>query len=446
MKKYYLWTMGCQMNEADSRRLAGELEALGYTPTAQAEDASVAVLNTCVVRQQAEDRIYGRLGSLQTLKAARPDLVLAVMGCLVGRAEAPDLRRRFPFVDLFLPPSDFAPLVGHLKGRQLAGESAADWAQRDRLLAGEYRLPEAQRGKTVAACVPVVLGCSHACSFCVIPYRRGRETSRPEADILHECRALAAQGVREIMLLGQIVDRYGLDLPEPGSLARLLQRVGEIEGLARLRFLTSHPSYCRDELIATMAEHPKVCPQFELPIQSGNDEVLARMRRGYTVAQYRDLVARIRDRIPGVAIHTDVIVGFPGETQAQFMDSYRLLAELRFSKVHLAKYSPRPRTLASRTMPDDVGEDEKERRWRALDELQRGILAEEMGQSLGQTVTVLAEERQRGRWRGRTPQNKLVFFEDERDLRGQLVNVHIEWAGPYSLIGRARDPVLAAAS
>jgi tRNA-2-methylthio-N6-dimethylallyladenosine synthase len=282
----------------------------------------------------------------------------------------------------------------------------------------------------------VVYGCSHACSFCIIPFRRGVERSRRVGEIAQEARSLAAQGVVEITLLGQIVDRYGMDIPDGPDLADLLRVVHEIDGIQRIRFLTSHPNWMTDKLLDTVAELPKVMPHIEVPIQAGDDEVLRRMKRGYTQQQYRDLVAKIRDRIPDVAIHTDIIVGFPGETEEQFMETYRVLEDLKLDKAHLAMYSPRPKTVSARTMEDDVPPEEKKRRLHLLDELQSQVMSEINARYLGQTVEVLVEDEHKGKWRGRTPQNKLVFFEADGDWRGKLVDVEITWTGPYSMQGR----------
>jgi tRNA-2-methylthio-N6-dimethylallyladenosine synthase len=315
--------------------------------------------------------------------------------------------------------------------------------QRYRLQDGDLILPAHERGTLVSAYISVVLGCSHACSYCIIPYRRGRERSRPLAEILDEARALAAQGVKEITLLGQIVDRYGLDLPEAQrprpSLPLLLRRLHEIQGLERIRFLTSHPNWMTDELLDTVAELPRVCEHIEVPVQAGDDEVLKRMRRGYTVAEYRRLVTRVRGRIEGVSIATDVIVGFPGETEEQFQRTYDLLAELRLDKVHIARYSPRLQTLAARQFEDDVPAEEKERRRKALDDLQAEIVGQINARLLGQTVEVLVEGQKRDRWWGRTRSDKLVYFEDDADWRGRLAPVRITWAGPWSVIGGVED-------
>ena len=453
--KYHIWTIGCQMNTADSRRLASALEPLGYTSVDRPEEADVVVLNTCVVRQSAEDKVYGRLGSLRPLKERRPELVVGLMGCLVGVKDPTPLRRRFPWVDVFMPPSEPSPLLAHLAERGLADEGrvleTAQDARRYRLQDGDLILPAHERDRLASAYVPIVLGCSHACTYCIIPYRRGPERSRPADEIVDEAAALAAQGVKEITLLGQIVDRYGLDLVrgiETGFLSKdpvsplveLLHRLHDIEGLERIRFLTSHPNWMVDELLDAVAELPKVCEHIEVPVQAGDDEVLARMRRGYTTGDYRHLVTRIRERIPGVSIATDVIVGFPGETAAQFQRTYDLLAELHLDKAHIARYSPRPQTLASRRFPDDVSHEEKERRRKALDDLQAEIVGTINQRLLGHTVEVLVEglDERKGRWWGRTRTDKLVFFpaqDDERNWRGQLVQVRVTWTGPWSLIG-----------
>lgn len=447
MRTYHIWTIGCQMNEADSRRLAQQLEFAGYQPIDRADAADVVVLNTCVVRQQAEDKAVGRLGALKAVKAGRPDMTIALMGCMVGMKEAPELKARFPFVDVFMPPSETAPLLDFLHGRGLFEDirqmEDRSRALRDAVQDEDLPLPVRQIG-AVTANVPIVLGCSHACTFCVIPYRRGAERSRPMADILAEVRSLVAQGVREVMLLGQIVDRYGMDFNDGTDLSRLLRVVAAIEGLKRVRFLTSHPNYMTDAILEAVASSDMICPQIEVPIQAGNDTVLENMRRGYTVAHYRALIDRIRGFMPDAAIHTDIIVGFPGETHEQFLDTLRLVEELRLDKVHLSKYSERPKTIAARRMPDDVPEEEKQSRWQAIEDAQTRILDEKNHALRGQTVSVLVEDHYKGKWRGRTPHGKLVFFEDARDVRGEEVDVRIEWTGPYSMIGapaRARREV-----
>ncbi len=297
-------------------------------------------------------------------------------------------------------------------------------------------LPEHERGKTVSVFMPVVLGCSHACTFCIIPSRRGAERSRPADEIADEARSLAAQGVKEITLLGQIVDRYGKDQPDGLNLAALLHGLTRVEGLERIRFLTSHPNYFGEDIMDSVAELPKVMPHIEIPIQAGDDEILKKMRRGYTQAEYRRIVGKIRKHIPGCSIATDIIVGFPGETELQFMETYHLLEELRLDVAHLARYSPRPGTVSERMYPDDVPEEEKMRRFRLLEDLQEKIGSEISARYLGQEVEVLFEDKVKERWRGRTPTNKLVFVESDQDLRGKVLPVMVTWSGPWSMQAR----------
>jgi tRNA-2-methylthio-N6-dimethylallyladenosine synthase len=451
MKKYHIWTIGCQMNEADSGRVAAELDALGYAPTSEVNEADVIVLNTCVVRQSAEERAVGRLWSVRPLKQERPERVVALMGCMVGIKPNGALKQRFPFVDVFMPPSDPAPLVGYLQSDEIEAEAQELDAERtsERHVLQETVEPHplqstrhlSLHGKApVVAHVPIVYGCSHACTFCIIPFRRGVERSRPLDEVVAEVRGLVAQGVREVTLLGQIVDRYGKDFPDGRpDLADLLEAVNDIEGLWRIRFLTSHPNYMTDRILQAVARLPKVCEQIEVPVQAGDDEVLANMKRGYTVEQYWGLVNHIREVIPHTAIHTDIIVGFPGESAEQFERTRTLLRELRIDKAHLAMYSPRPGTVSERRMADDVPADEKKRRWDALDAVQRDVVGEINRRNLGEVVEVLVEENHKGRWRGRTRHNKLVYFDDARDWLGQLAPVRITWAGPWSMIGEIAE-------
>ncbi len=423
------------MNMADSQRVGSSLEHLGYAYTDDPEEADVIVLNTCVVRQSAEDKALGRLTSLRPLKERNPGLVINLMGCLVGVRGAERLRERLPFVDVFSPPSDPGPLVSFLSQGQVRAIETDETTRRFAVMDGDLILPQHEQGRLVSAHVPVVYGCSHACTFCIIPFRRGVERSRPVGDIVAEVRSLAAQGVKEITLLGQIVDRYGKDVPDGPNLAGLLRIVHEVEGIERIRFLTSHPKYFSVELMETVSELPKVMPHIEVPIQAGDDQVLANMKRGYTQRDYRELIETIRKKIPGCSIATDIIVGFPGETESQFMETYRVLAELRLDVAHLARYSAREGTVATRRMTDDVGDEEKMRRFRRLEELQERIVDEINRRYLGQTTEVLFEEQVKGRWKGRTSTNKLVFCQSEADLRGRILPVTITWTGPWSMQG-----------
>jgi len=431
--KYHIWTEGCQMNVADSQRVGSSLEHLGYTLTETIEEADVIVLNTCVVRQSAEDKAMGRVTSLSPLKKQNPNLVINLMGCMVGVRGAEKLREKLPFVDVFSPPSDPGPLISHLTQGEVHSIENSETTRRFLMMDDELILPVAEQGKLISAHVPVVYGCSHACTFCIIPSKRGGERSRPVGDIVAEVRSLARQGVKEVTLLGQIVDRYGKDIPDGPNLAGLLRLVHQVDGIERIRFLTSHPNYFTEELMDTIAALPKVMPHIEVPIQAGDDEVLLNMKRGYTQQEYRDLIAKIRSKIPDCSIATDIIVGFPGETEAQFMETYRILSDLRLDVAHLARYSSREGTVATRRMEDNVPEDEKMRRLHLLDDMQEQIVGEINKKYLGQTVEVLFEEKVKGRWRGRTPTNKLVFVESEDDLKGKIVPVTVTWTGPWSM-------------
>jgi tRNA-2-methylthio-N6-dimethylallyladenosine synthase len=303
------------------------------------------------------------------------------------------------------------------------------------MMDGGFILPAHEQGRLISAHVPVVYGCSHACTFCIIPFRRGIERSRSASEILAEARALAEQGVREVTLLGQIVDRYGMDIQNGPDLADLLRQVHEIDGIKRIRFLTSHPNWMTDELLATVQELDKLCPHIEVPVQSGDDDVLRRMRRGYTADDYRRLIEKIRERLPNGSIATDIIVGFPNESDAEYTRTYDLLRELKLDVAHLARYSPRPKTVSARRMDDDIPEDEKMRRFQELEDLQESIATEINSNYLAREVEVLVEKQHRGQWKGRTETNKLVFFEAEASLSGELVKVKIEHTGPWSLRG-----------
>jgi tRNA-2-methylthio-N6-dimethylallyladenosine synthase len=424
-KRFHIWTIGCQMNEADSAKIAAMLQEVGYRATDHEEEADIVVLNSCVVRQAAEDKVAGKLNSLIGLKRRRPELPVVLTGCMVTRQQEA-LRQRFPHVDLFFDPSDFDKLQTVVPE---LGALDDDLGQLP-----HYYLPEASGTSSVTAFVPIIYGCNFVCSYCIVPYRRGRERSRPLAEIVREVATLVERGVREVTLLGQTVNAYGHDLPDRPNLATLLRAVDAIPGLARLRFLTSHPKYMSDEIIDTMAALPSVCEHMNLPVQAGDNEVLRRMRRTYSRDDWKDRIAYTRRAMPSATVATDVIVGFPGETEAQFRQTYDLLEEVRCDKVHLAMYSPRPGTLSAR-WEDDVPHDEKQRRHRELERLQERIATELNAKRLGATVEVLVENKAKGRWTGRTRENTLVHFDDERDLLGKLVDVRVTQTSPWFLLG-----------
>ncbi len=419
MPSYHVWTVGCQMNVADSQRLDLSLERMGLAREEKIEDADVVVVNTCVVRQSAEDTATGLLGRLGKTKLEDPERVIAVMGCMVGPDQS-DLRRRFPHVDVWARPQEFQPIVetvGARTGLSIEGCLANLTPER----------PD------VATFVPIVHGCDKFCTFCIIPYRRGREMSRPLDELVDEVTRLVGRGVKEVTLLGQNVDSYGHDLEPRADLADLMEQVHEVSGLERIRFLTSHPNDMSRRIIHAIRDLPKVCENVNLPFQAGDDRILAQMRRGYTSGQFLDRIDQIRDTIPEVTLTTDLIVGFPGETEAEFEQSVRLLERVRFDKVHSAAYSERNGTYASRRMPDTVSRDEKKRRLRTVDDLQSRIQSEINADLVGQEFDILVDGETRGRLRGRTRGDKLVYITGGGPALGDTVRIGITAASPWSL-------------
>lgn len=425
-KRFYIWTIGCQMNEADSAKVAAMLQEVGYEPTRTEDDADIVVLNSCVVRQAAEDKVSGKLNSLVRLKRERPEVPVVLTGCMVTKQQQ-KLREAFPHVDLFFDPSDFNKL------EQVVPELSE--LEDDLQQLPHYYLPQQQTGTSaVTAYIPIIYGCNFLCSYCIVPYRRGKETSRPLDDIVREVERVVDTGVREVTLLGQTVNAYGHDLPDHPNLAQLLRAVDKVPDLERLRYLTSHPKYMTDELIDTMAELGTTCEHMNLPVQAGDNEVLRRMRRTYTRDLWMERIAYTRDQMPGVTVATDVIVGFPGETEAQFMQTYDMLEQTKVDKVHLAMYSPRPGTLSAR-WDDDIPQEEKLRRHQTLEKQQERIATQLNSKRLGETYEVLVEGKSRNRWTGRTRANTLVHFDDDRELTGKLVDVKITRTSPWFLMG-----------
>ena len=423
-KRFYVWTIGCQMNEAESSKASAILRQAGYLPTMMEESADVIIVNSCVVRQAAEDKVAGKVGSLVHLKQQNPELKIALTGCMVTGQQA-KLAERFPHVDLFYGPSEFERLV------EIAPEIETVDVELAEL---PHYYHDASVDPDVTAFVPIIYGCNFVCSYCIVPYRRGREVSRPLADIVTEVRELSQRGVQEVTLLGQTVNAYGHDIPGQPDLADLLSEIDAIDGIKRVRFLTSHPKYMSDRIIRAVAGLPSLCEHINLPIQAGDDEVLRRMRRTYTVDYYRERIEFIRKTIPGVTLATDIIVGFPGESAEQFEHTLELLSAIQFDKVHVAMYSPRPGTLSNR-WEDEVPWAEKKRRHRAVEDLQRQVCTLRNQRYVGQTLEVLVDGFSKGRWRGRSRGNTLVFFDAPGDWKGQFVEVKVTESSPWYLLG-----------
>ena len=528
--KYHIWTVGCQMNQADSQRVAGILDGLGWEEVPTMESANLVVLNTCSVREQPEKRAHGQLSLLRHAKKQRQDLLVAMMGCMIGNQRTiDDLKQRYPAVDLFfkVEKADILPHFLEERWTPLAGEGCVDFAElgaprtfgvggalpvlpmaptpldapepipttrfdgnaastgstgpmqiTPRPAARDLHYPTAEgvglKTRGPAAFLPVILGCNKVCSYCIVPSRRGVERSRPLEELLTEARDLVVGGARELTLLGQTVEAYGLDLPDhQADLGDLMEHLSAIDGLERIRFMTSYPRHMTDKMIKQMAALPKVCEHVNIPVQHGDDGMLQRMRRGYTLAEYRTLIDKLRAWWPGVSLSTDIIVGFCGETEQEFQHTLDLLEEIRFDIVHVAAYSPRPGTLAYK-WEDDVPLEEKKRRLHAVEEVQERIAREINQQYLDRTEEVLIEAHQvangEHQWRGRNRTNKLVFFPAARpaaqretlsssqrevsggdvavaeppvatlaDVRpGDLVSVLIERTTPWSLQGHLR--------
>jgi tRNA-2-methylthio-N6-dimethylallyladenosine synthase len=420
MKRYHVWTIGCQMNKADSDFVADYLQRAGLSQTEIAGEADLVLLNSCVVREHAEAKVVNKLKSLKGLKKSRPDISIALTGCLVD-AHVDELKERFPWVDLFFRPQQWDVFSDWAESRGLPG-----------LTQGGIPVPQ---NPPVSAYVPIIHGCDSFCSYCVVPYRRGRARSRNLEDIRCQVQNLVQHGTKEVTLLGQIVDAYGQDLPSKPDLADLLAELNSIQGLLRIRFLTSHPNYMSRKLIQAIADLDKVCEHISLPIQAGDSDILKAMKRGYTAQEYRALVDHIRRTVPDVALSTDVIVGFPGETNEQFARTLEVLRQMRFDKVHIAAYSPRPQTAASRNLRDDVTQETKEARRAQAEALQNDLAAEINAAFLGNTVEVLVDDQKKGKWCGRTRGDKLVFFACKASLMGQLAKVTIDKTSPFALQG-----------
>jgi tRNA-2-methylthio-N6-dimethylallyladenosine synthase len=441
--RYYVWTVGCQMNVADSERIERAFQDRGLESAQAAEQADVIVLNTCSVRQAAEEKALGKIGSLRPLKIARPDLIVAFGGCMVAPDTLPKLRQRLPYVDVFFPPSEPAELLDLVDQRMsncdpsLDSDLSSEGCLAPTVFEAAGDVVNTQRLFPVARWLPIMTGCNRRCTYCIVPFRRGREVSRPVDELVAEARRLATvEGARELTLLGQIVDRYGRDLrPDRPDLGDLLRALTEIDEISRLRFLTSHPRDFTERILDAVAELPKVCEHINIPIQAGDDVVLKAMSRGYTVDVYRRIVGQIRERLPGSTIATDIIVGFPGETDEQFQRTLDVMEEMRFDVVHVAMYSPRPGTVAGDQMPDLLTPAEKKDRLHRVEALQERISLELNQSAVGTIQEVLVEDQDKGKWKGRNRGNKLVFFEDERNWLGRLALVRIDRASAWSLQG-----------
>ncbi len=480
--KYHIWTVGCQMNQADSQRIQTMLDEMGWEEAGM-EQANLVVLNTCSVRKAPEEKAHNQLAILKRAKEQRSDLLVALMGCMIGNQKTIDeLSKRYPHIDLFMKVEQADILPQFLEERwtpisgagcldieflpdsdEVATEPVIPTFAISTLRSGNRTvLPMAitpKPGERIAhyptkieqaqaspmAWLPIVLGCNKVCTYCIVPYRRGRERSRPIEELMVEARSLVARGAQELTLLGQTVEAYGLDLAQKPDLADLMTSLSEIDSLSRIRFMTSYPRHMTDSMIERMAHLPKVCEHLNIPVQSGDDAMLKRMKRGYTLDEYRERIERVRALWPRVTLSTDIIVGFCGESEQEFQHTLDLLQEIRFDVVHVAAYSVRPGTVAAR-WEDDIPLAEKKRRLHIVEEVQESIGLALNQAYVGRVEEVMLEDtnnlRGQQQWKGRSRANKWVFFPENEDITngvvrrpGDLVRVQIERATAWSLQG-----------
>lgn len=436
-RKYLIETYGCQMNYHDSEQMAGLLESAGYDRADDVTDADVVVVNTCSVREHAEDKLYTRLGELRVLaQESGRDQIIAVAGC-VAQQEGEALLKRSSLIDVIVGTRRVRMLPLLVEQASQTQTTQIDLAAHDNVA---FPFGVTRREDAVRGWVTIIEGCNEYCSFCVVPYTRGHERMRPKSEILAEVRDAAARGLKEVQLLGQIVNHYQAPDDPACDFAGLLEAVHDIDRIERIRFASPHPRHVTDRLITAIRDLPKVCNHLHLPVQSGSSRVLAVMRRRYTRETYLELVDRLRDAIPDISLTTDMIVGFPGETAEDFDETLTLAERVRYTSMYSFKYSERPNTLASKRYRDDVPEDEKTRRIVSLQSLQRAIQLELHAAMVGETVEVLVDAASRRRdWElsGRTEGNTVVNFPGKAEWIGRRLAITIRRAGPNSVWGEA---------
>lgn len=433
-KRMHITTFGCQMNAHDSEKLKGVLEEMGYEDCDDEAMADFVVYNTCAVRENAEQRVYGRIGYLKNLKKKNPDLVIALCGCMMQQDTVIDkLKKSYRHVDIVFGTHNIYKLAELVDTRLSTGEQVFDiWDSYKDIVED---LPTV-RSQNFKASVNIIFGCNNFCSYCIVPYVRGRERSREVSDIIREIETLVDDGVIEITLLGQNVNSYGKDLETPVTFAQLLEEINKINGLKRIRFMTPHPKDLSEELIHVIASSDKFCKSIHLPFQSGSSRILKKMNRHYTKEGYLDLIKRIRTILPDVAISTDIIVGFPGETEEDFMDTLDIVREVEFNIAFTFIYSKRTGTPAA-VLEDQIPESVSKERFDRLLNLLKEVGYKKSIAHVGKTLEALIEEKDEisGRYTGRLDDGHLVHVQSDRDIIGQLVNVHITAGKTFYVVG-----------
>ncbi|SKA76655.1 tRNA-i(6)A37 thiotransferase enzyme MiaB [Clostridium sp. USBA 49] len=433
--KYFIETWGCQMNEEDSEKLSGMLKSLGYIRTNKKEEASIIIFNTCCVRENAELKVYGNLGALKNLKQKNPDIIIAVCGCMMQQEGiANNIIKKYPFVDIIFGTHNSYKFPEYLNRVKQEGKSIIEVTNKEE---GIIEGIPIDRESNIKAFVTIMYGCNNFCTYCIVPYVRGRERSRKPENIEAEIKDLVSNGYKEITLLGQNVNSYGNGLTEDINFAKLLKRINNIDGLERIRFMTSHPKDLSEELIETIAQCNKVCEHIHLPVQSGSSNILKKMNRQYDRKQYLDLVKKIKKSIPNISLTTDIIVGFPGETEKDFEETLSLVKEVEFDSAFTFIYSKRKGTPAY-DMDNQVDDEIKHERFNRLIEVVNEISYKNNKSYYGKVVEVLVEGRSKNdinKLTGRTRTGKLVNFTGSFDSIGKLVNVKITEPLSFSLNG-----------
>lgn len=435
--KYYIETWGCQMNEEDSEKLSGMLKRIGYTRTENKEEAGIILFNTCCVRENAENKVFGNLGALKNLKKKNPDLIIGICGCMMQQEGMADrILKEFPYVNIIFGTHNAYKFPEYLNRVKTEGVQIKEIFNKETDIVEGLPI---DRESSVKAFVTIMYGCNNFCTYCIVPYVRGRERSRKPEDILKEIRELVAQGYKEITLLGQNVNSYGKGLEEEIDFAKLLRMINEIEGLERVRFMTSHPKDLTVDVIMAIKECDKLCEQIHLPVQSGSNSILKKMNRHYTREYYLDLVKKIKEEIPGVTLTTDIIVGFPGETEEDFQETLELVKEVGYSSAFTFIYSRRNNTPAD-MMLNQVSEEDKHHRFnRLVAAVNERVIAQNKAEE-GNILEVLVEGNSKNdaeKLTGRTRTGRLVNFTGEGISAGDIVNVKITRAQNFSLIGEA---------
>lgn len=434
--KYYTLTYGCQMNDSDSERINGQLEELGYTPAKDMSEADIIIMNTCSVRQNAEEKVYGKIGEIKKLKEKNPSLLLGIAGCMAQENKG-KLIQRMPIIDFVIGPYHIHDLKDIIHKEGLS-KSHIVRTERNTHSVEEYSTLRSVRKSKIFAWVPIMQGCNKFCTYCIVPYLRGRELSRTQDNICEEVKKLADEGYKEITLLGQNVNSYGKDLRDGTNFGTLIRALDKIDGIERIRYMTSHPRDMTFDMVDAIAESPKVVKHMHLPVQSGSDEMLKRMNRGYTIEHYLDLVNYVKEKMPDVALTTDIITGFPGETEEMHKATIRLLKEVQYDSVYTFIYSPRRGTPAA-AMEDQIPDDVKHRRLQELMDVQNEISLEKNKKLEGTTCQILVEgpsKEDPAHWYGRTSSNKMILFPKHEGIRiGDLVNVKVDKAQTWVLKG-----------